>query len=53
MKDIFVTGLCILTFFLIFIGLLSLVGNPAKEETEIIFVIALVAAGFFYNKLSN
>ena len=38
---------------IIFFGLLSLVGNPAKEETGIIFVIALVSAGFAYFKLSG
>lgn len=40
-------------FFTLFIGLLSLVGNPAKEETSIVFIISLVSAVFSYIKLGG
>jgi len=53
MRENFALTIGIIIFFGAFIGLLSLVGNPAKEETEIIFVTALVCAGFAYFKLSG
>ena len=53
MREKFARTIGILIFFGLFIGLLSLVGNPAKEETAIVFVIALVSAGFAYFKLSE
>lgn len=53
MRENFARIIGIIIFFGLFIGLLSLVGNPAKEETGIIFVIALVSAGFAFIKLSG
>lgn len=53
MREKFARTIGIVIFFGLFIGLLSLVGNPAKEETGIIFVIALVSAGFAYIKLAG
>ena len=53
MRENFARFIGVIIFFGLFIGLLSLVGNPAKEETGIIFVIALVSAGFAYFKLSG
>jgi len=53
MKENFARIVGIIIFFGLFIGLLSLVGNPAKEETTIIFVIALVSSIFSYIKLGG
>jgi hypothetical protein len=53
MRENFARFIGVIIFFGLFIGLLSLVGNPAKEETGIIFVTALVIAGFVYFKLSG
>lgn len=53
MREGFARFVGVVMFFGLFIGLLSLVGNPAKEETGIVFVIALVCSGFAYFKLSG
>ena len=53
MRENFARTIGVIIFFGLFIGLLSLVGNPAKEETGIILVIALVSAGFAYFKISG
>ncbi len=50
MKENFARFIGIIVFLGLFIGLLSLVGNPAKEETAIIFVIALAIAIYLYIK---
>lgn len=53
MREGFARTVGAVIFFGLFIGLLSLVGNPAAEETIIIFTIALVCSGFAYFKLSG
>lgn len=53
MKEKFAQIIGVIIFFGLFIGLLSLVGNPAKEETGIVFVIALASAIFGYIKLGG
>ena len=53
MKEAFARIISIIMFFGLFIGLLSLVGNPAKEETTIIFIIAIVSSIATYIKLGG
>ena len=53
MREGFSRTIGFVVFFGLFIGLLSLVGNPAKEETIIIFLIAFVCSVFSYLKLSG
>ena len=53
MKEKFAQTIGIIVFFGLFTGLLSLVGNPAKEETGIIFVIAIASAITLYVKLGG
>ena len=53
MKENFARVIGIVVFLGLFIGLLSLVGNPAKEETGIVFIIALVISVFVYVKLGG
>lgn len=53
MKERFAQISAIVVFFAIFIGLLSLMGNPAKEETIISFVVALGSGVFIYHKFGG
>ena len=53
MKENFARISGVIIFFIVFIGLLSFVGNPAKEETIIIFIIAIASSLFIYDKFGG